>query len=70
MKPCRLDAATGVSLALLSRLFEWRSALVAVRPETLIHWHRAGFRFFWKRKSRSGRPAIPLESRPLIRQMA
>jgi putative transposase len=70
VKPRRLDAATRVSLALLSRLFEWRSALVVVRPETLIRWHRAGFRLFWKWKSRSGRPSIPLELRELIRKMA
>jgi transposase InsO family protein len=70
VKPRRLDAATRVSLALLSWLFEWRSALVVVRPETLIRWHRAGFRLFWKWKSRSGRPPIPLELRQLIRRMA
>jgi putative transposase len=42
VKPRRIDAATRVSLALLSRLFDWRDALVVVRPETLIRWHRAG----------------------------
>jgi hypothetical protein len=42
VKPRRIDAATRVSLALLSRLFDWRDALIAVRPETLIRWHRAG----------------------------
>jgi len=36
VKPRRIDAATRFSLALLSRLFAWRSALVVVRPETLI----------------------------------
>jgi hypothetical protein len=39
IKPRRVDAATRVSLALLSRLFDWRDALVVVRPETLIRWH-------------------------------
>ena len=39
VKPRRIDAATRVSLALLSRLFQWRSALVVVRPQTLIRWH-------------------------------
>jgi len=29
----------------MSRWFDWRSALAIVRPETLIDWHRAGFRF-------------------------
>ncbi len=70
VKPRRLNAAMRVSLALLSRLFEWRSALVVVRSETLIRWHRPGFRLFWKWKSRSGRPPIPLELRQLIRRMA
>jgi putative transposase len=69
-KPRRIDAATWVSLALLSRLFQWRSALVVVRPQTLIRWHRAGFKLFWRVKPRPGRPPIPLELRALIRRMA
>jgi putative transposase len=36
IKPRRVDAATRVSMALLSKLFDWRDALVVVRPETLI----------------------------------
>lgn len=55
---------------MLSRLFEWRDALVVVRPETLIRWHRAGWRLFWRLKSRPGRTRIPLELRQLIRRMA
>jgi hypothetical protein len=70
IKPRRVDAATRVSLALLSRLFDWRDALVVVRPETQIRWHRAGWRLFWRLKSRPGRPPIPLELRQLIRRMA
>jgi transposase InsO family protein len=69
-KPRRIDAAARVSLALLSRLFEWRSALVVMRPQTLLRWHRAGFRLCWKWKSRPGRPPIPIELRELIRRMA
>jgi hypothetical protein len=65
VKPRRVDAATRVSLAVLSRLFDWRDALVVVRPETLIRWHRAGWRLFWPVKSRPGRPPIPLELRQL-----
>ncbi len=68
--PRRVDAATRLSLALLSRLFDWRDALVVVRPETMIRWHRAGWRLFWRFKSRPGRPRIPLEWRQLIRRMA
>ena len=70
IRPRRVDAATRVSLASLSRLFEWRDALVVVRPETLVRWHRAGWRLFWRVKSRAGRPPIPLEVRRLIRRMA
>jgi transposase InsO family protein len=70
MKPRRIDAATRASLALLSRLCDWRSCLVVVRPETVLRWHRAGWRLFWRCKSRPGRPPIPLELRQLIRRMA
>jgi hypothetical protein len=38
VKPRRPDLATRMSLALLSRLFDWRTSLVVVRPETLIRW--------------------------------
>jgi putative transposase len=70
VKPRRVDAAARASLAFISRLFDWRSALVVVRPETLIRWHRAGWRLLWRWKSRRGRPPIPLELRKLIRRMA
>src|SRR6202048_55389 len=47
-------------------------ALKIVRPETVIRWHRAGFRAYWRWKSRprSGRPKTPLEIRHLIRKMS
>jgi putative transposase len=70
VRPRRIDAATRISLVLLSKLFDWRDALVVVRPETLIRWHRAGWRLLWRWKSRPGRPPIPLELRQLIRRMA
>jgi putative transposase len=70
VKPKRVDAAARATLTLLSRWFDWRSALVVVRTETLIRWHRAGFRLLWRWKSRPGRPPIPVELRELIRQMA
>jgi putative transposase len=41
-----------------------------VRPETLVRWHRAGFRLLWRWKSRAGRRPIPVELRELIRRMA
>jgi len=59
-----------VSLALRSRLCDWRDALVVVRPETLIRWRRAGWRLFWRWQARPGVPPIPLELRRLIRRMA
>src|ERR1700730_8311722 len=48
------------------------NVLVIVKPETVIRWHGAGFRFFWRWKSRSrgGRPQVPLEIRQLIREMS
>jgi transposase InsO family protein len=46
--------------------------LVIIRPETLVHWHRAGFRHYWRWKSRSpgGRPHIETDLRALIRRMS
>jgi len=43
---------------------------VNVMPKTFIGWHRAGFRLFWRWKSRPGRPRIPAELRDIIREMA
>jgi len=46
--------------------------LTIIEPETLVRWHRAGFRRYWRWKSRSrgGRPQIEIELRALIRQMS
>jgi len=57
----------------LSRVWEnWRSSLQVVRPETVVPWHRRGFRLYWAWKSRrrSGRPMISTELRDLIRRMS
>ena len=57
----------------LSRVWtEWRSAIVIVRPDTVIAWHRRAFRRFWPWKSRHrlGRPAVPSDLRALIRTMS
>jgi putative transposase len=50
----------------------WRGVIVIVKPETVLAWHRRGFRLFWTWKSRRrlGRPAVPQEIRQLIRTMA
>jgi putative transposase len=57
----------------LSRIWsDWRSALAIVKPETVVAWHRAGFRRFWTCKVRlgqPGRPVIAREVRDMIRQM-
>jgi putative transposase len=57
----------------LSRLWGgWRSALLIVKPETVIAWHRLGFRLYWQWKSRhpQGRPSISPEVIALIRKMS
>ena len=50
----------------------WRTALLIVKPETVIAWHRRGFRLWWAWKSRrhTGRPTVPADVRTLIRTMA
>src|SRR5260370_4755347 len=57
----------------LSRIWSgWRSALAIVEPETVVAWHRKGFRLFWTWKVRhgqQGRPVISREVRDLIRKM-
>ncbi len=66
----RTDRALLVLLA--GRVRAWRQALLIVRPDTLLRWHRAGLRTFWRWTSRPGpgRPPLPAETVGLIRQMA
>jgi len=50
----------------------WRQTIRLVQPDTVIHWHRQGFRLFWRWKSRArkaGRPRVAPETIDLIRQM-
>src|SRR5437868_6167891 len=57
----------------LSRVWSgWRTALVIVEPETVVAWHRQGFRVFWTWKSRrrTGRPPVAADVRALIRKLA
>src|SRR5262252_7527952 len=71
VKPRRATDAIRFTLAQLSRLFDWRNALTIVKPDTLIRWHRIGFRLFWRYKSRPrGRPRVPAQLRKLIAEMA
>ena len=50
----------------------WRTSLVIVEPETVLAWHRQGFRLFWTWKSRrrTGRPPVAREAAALIRKIA
>jgi hypothetical protein len=59
---------------LLRRLWSgWSEVLTIVRPDTVVRWHRAGFRIYWnwlsRRGKRSGRPSLPREVRALVRKM-
>ena len=66
----RLRSADRVFWLSLARVWDqWRSALILVRPETVLRWHRQGFRYFWKWKSR-GRPCVSPEAIRLIRRMS
>lgn len=57
----------------LSNLWSnWRSALIIVKPDTVIRWHRKGFRLYWRwrsKKRKNGRPKIDREIRDLIHRM-
>jgi putative transposase len=70
----RLQLQDRIFWILLRRLWPaWRDALVIVKPETVVAWHRAGFRLFWRLRSRRkslGRPTIDAEVRTLIQRMA
>jgi putative transposase len=58
---------------LLARLWPgWRSALLVVSPATVVRWHRQGFRYYWRWKSRghAGRPPIDAVVRQLIRRLS
>jgi len=67
----RLCASDRVLWVILLRFRpDWRKALMFVKPDTVIGWHRSGFRLYWNWKSRRGhigRPGIPREIRELIR---
>src|SRR6266566_43607 len=70
----RLTPADRMLWAWLSRIWgDWRTSLVIVKPETVIAWHRKGFRLFWTLKGRlgqAGRPKVSEEVRQMIRRMS
>jgi len=74
VKRPKLTAADRFLWAWLAGLWaDWRAALVIVKPETVIAWHRQGCRLFWTWKARHGqpgRPGVPKDVRDLIRRMS
>jgi len=74
VKRPKLSARDRFFWACLSQLWPgWRDALAIVQPETVLKWHRIGFKLFWKWKSTAGkvgRPCIAHEIRDLIRRMS
>ena len=71
VKAHRANDSTRLIMVILGRMFGWRDALVNVKPDTFIRWHRQGFRLLWRWKSRPpGRPRLPKDLRRLIREMA
>ena len=74
VKRPRLRPRDRVFWVWLSRFWSnWQSALVIVQPETVVRWHRQGFKLYWCWKSRRrklGRPPIEREIRDLIRRMS
>ena len=59
-------------LSIMGMLKEWKEALVFVQPRTVIRWHRKGFAYYWRRKSRAkpGRPPISMALIMLIRRLS
>ena len=74
VKRPRLRPRDRIFWVCLSRLWKsWRECLMFVQPETVIGWHRKGFKLYWRWKSRNkknGRPKVKREVRDLIRRMS
>ena len=73
-KRLRLTSADRIFWVWLRHVWsDWKSALMIVKPETVVTWHRKGFRLFWRWKihgGKPGRPRVPKEVRDLIRMMS
>jgi hypothetical protein len=67
----KLTSADRFLWAQLSQIWSgWRSAVVIVKPETVIGWHRKAFGLFWKvRHGQPGRPPVSQEIQQVIRKM-
>ena len=51
----------------------WRESLIIVKPDTVLNWHRKGFKLFWTKlswRTGAGRPAVSAKVKSLIKQMA
>lgn len=73
MKRARMNDGDRLFWVLIHRLFkEWKEHLVLVKSETVVRWHRQGFRYYWRWKSRAkgGRPTAGPEVIALIRRMS
>ena len=74
VKRAKLEDSDRVFWILIRRLLDnWRDTLLIVKPETVIKWHRKGWRYYWRRKSllgKPGRPPIDSEIIELIRRMS
>jgi len=70
-RPAVAPADRVLLVLLAGRVRAWRQALLLVQPETLLRWHRAGFRSCWRRKSRPGpgRPPLSAETVALIQRL-
>ncbi|MDP2885804.1 MAG: helix-turn-helix domain-containing protein [Ignavibacteria bacterium] len=69
----RLRPSDRFFFSVLTSIFSsWKSTLLIFEPETVIRWHRQGFKLYWRWRSRSelGRPKIPQEQINLIKQIA
>ena len=72
-RPRITDSDRRLWIVLRRFLDAWRDALILVQPNTVVRWHRAGFRAYWRRKSvprRIGRPPIPMRLVCLIKRLS
>jgi putative transposase len=71
-RPQLMQRDRQILVLLASRIQGWREALMVVKPDTLLSWHRRGFKLYWRRKSQKkmGRPPTSPEVIELIEEMA
>jgi hypothetical protein len=71
-RPVLTSSDRGLLVVLASHLRTWKESLLIVKPETLLHWHRQGFRLFWRHTSKAKirQSRIPPDIVALIHTMA